>query len=259
MDKMMKIRDIYNRMNELCPSSLSLDWDNDGIMCMPDPDMSVGRILLTLDITKGVVKFAGQNGVQLVISHHPLVFKPIKRLSASDLTGGKLLKLAGSNIAAMSFHTRLDATDGGVNDALADRLSLSDVRPFGEDGEMMGRVGEVRECTLSAFALFVKERLDIRHPISVVDAGRPVRRVAVLGGAGKDFIASAIEVGADTLVTGEVGYNALVDAKDMGLNIILGGHYHTEHPILDKIRDTLAATDPTLEFLFYDCDPEQFY
>lgn len=256
---MMKIRDIYNRMNELCPSSLSLDWDNDGIMCMPDPDMSVGRILLTLDITKGVVKFAGQNGVQLIISHHPLVFKPIKRLSASDLTGGKLLKLAGSNIAAMSFHTRLDATDGGVNDALADRLSLSDVRPFGEDGEMMGRVGEVRECTLSAFALFVKERLDIRHPISVVDAGRPVRRVAVLGGAGKDFIASAIEVGADTLVTGEVGYNALVDAKDMGLNIILGGHYHTEHPILDKIRDTLAATDPTLEFLFYDCDPEQFY
>lgn len=256
---MIKIRDIYNRMNELCPSSLSLDWDNDGIMCMPDPDMSVGRILLTLDITNGAVEFACQNGVELIISHHPLVFKPIKRLSASDLTGGKLLALAGSNIAAMSFHTRLDAADGGVNDALAEKLSLVGVRPFGEDGEMIGRVGEVRECILSEFALFVKERLGIKYPISVVDAGRPVRRVAVLGGAGKDFIASAIEVGADTFVTGEVGYNALVDAKDMGLNIIIGGHYHTERPILDKIRDTLAATDRTLDFLFYDCDPEQFY
>lgn len=256
---MMKLYDIYNRMNELCPSSLSLDWDNDGIMCMPDPSMSVGKILLTLDVTKSAVSFARNNGVELIISHHPLVFKPIKRLSASDLTGGKLLELASVNIAAMSFHTRLDAADGGVNDALAERLSLADVHPFGQDGEMMGRVGNVRECALSEFALFVKERLGIKHALSVVDAGRPVRRVAVLGGAGKDFIDSAIEVGADTFVTGEVGYNALVDAKDMGLNIVLAGHYHTERPILDKIKDTLAAADQTLEFLFYDCDPEHFY
>lgn len=254
----MKIIDIYSRLDSFCPTHLSCDWDNDGIMCLPDRNASTDKVLLTLDITNGAVEYAKEIGAGLIISHHPLVFSPLRRLSQSDLVGGKLLKLAKNNIAAMSFHTRLDAAIGGVNDALAKCLGVLDTSPFGEDGEMIGRVGDVDECPLSEFAQKVKRSLNAPC-VSVAGAGKSVHRVAVLGGAGKDFVNSAIAVGADTFVTGEMGYNALVDARDAGLNVILAGHYYTERPVLDTLAHIISELDPTLKIEFYECDPEQFY
>lgn len=254
----MKLTEIYNRLDSFCPTDLSCDWDNDGIMCLPDAGASTDAVLLTLDITSGAVEYAKKIGAGLIVSHHPLVFSPIKRLSSEELVGEKLLTLAKNNIAAFSFHTRLDAAIGGVNDALAQRLDVLDTTPFGEDGEMIGRVGYVEESSLAAFAKRVKIALGAPC-ISACDSGKSVRRVALLGGAGKDFVRSAIAAGADTFVTGEMSYNALVDARDAGLNVVLAGHYYTERPVLDRLVSIITELDPTLKIEFYECDPEQFY
>ncbi len=235
---MSTVYEIYKLLDSLIPPSLSCEWDNDGVMCMPDADRTVSGILLTLDITSEAIDYAEQNQMNVIISHHPLVFRPIKGLSALDYVGKRLVRLTENGISAFSFHTRLDAASGGVNDALAEKLGLTDAEPFGPDGEKIGRIGYVKPSDLDAFANVVKERLDCPN-VTVSDAGNRTHRVAVLGGAGKDYVISALKSGADSYVTGEMDYNSLLDSREMGLNVILAGHFHTENPVLEKLKNMI--------------------
>lgn len=246
----MTVKELYDYLSGRIPAELSCEWDNDGLMCCPKAEREVKRVLVTLDISNEAVKMAMKNGCDVILSHHPLVFRPIKALTTDNGVQAKLIKLVQNGISAMSFHTRLDVLPGGVNDALSDKLGLKDVEPFGEDGVMMGRVGYVNENTLENFAEFVKNVLGA--PVVFYNGELIVQKVAVVGGSGGGFMSAAKKCGADTMVTGTIGYHDLADAKENGINLVEAGHYFTEAPVVDYLADMVKDADENIELYFFD-------
>lgn len=241
----MKVREYERYFSEKIPRELSLEWDNDGLMCCPDANKDVKRVLVALDVTEEVVKTAVDGGYDLILSHHPMIFRGIKALTPKDGVGRKILALVKHDIAVMSFHTRLDAVAGGVNDVLASLLGLRNVTSFGEEG--IGRIGDLpAEMTPEAFAAQVKAVLNA-PVVSLAKGNETAFRVAVLGGSGKDDVYSAIKAGADTYVSGELAYHQLVDAPETGMTLITAGHFYTEYPVCERLSALVKEADPTVE------------
>ena len=240
----MTVKDIYKRLDMRIPKELSEPWDNDGVMCCADFLQEVNKVIITLDVTEDVVDYAIESCVDLIISHHPLIFKPLTSVCESNHVGRKVIKLLENGITVLSFHTRLDKVVGGVNDKLCDLLGIKDAIPFGEGD--LGRIGYIEsERLLDDFAYHVKDTLDA-DVVRVADALNPVRHVAVVGGDGKSYVKDAIALGADTYVSGRIGYNVMEEAAEMGINLIEAGHYFTEQPITEFLRDLLISYDPSL-------------
>lgn len=231
----MNIRELYDHLDERIPASLSCEWDNDGLMVEPDGEREVKKALISLDVTPEVVDYAVEGGFDLILSHHPLIFKPLKSVNDDSVIGRMVKKLLVNGVSVMSFHTRLDRVDGGVNDALAAVIGLKDIEPMPEIGRV-GTLGE--EVYIDDFVGFVRDVLGCEY-INFVGE-RPVYRVAVVGGDGKDNFADALSCGADTYLTGSMSYNTMVDAAFMGVNVIEAGHFHTEHPVCTVLAQTLG-------------------
>ena len=247
----MTVYELYKKLCEEYPCELSCEWDNDGIMCCQDYKKEVKNILLCLDVTEEAVDYAKEKGCDLIVSHHPLVFRGLRALTEENHVARKVMKLLSDGISVFSFHTRADAAEYGVNDALAEILGLENIEPFG-DG--MGRVGYIKEKTeIEKFAQFVKEKLS--SPATSYIGEGDCHRVAVLGGDGKDCISDAISSGADTYVSGSVSYNAYIDAREMGIKIIEAGHFHTENPVLSRFEQAIKKQIPDAKILKYDSYP----
>lgn len=243
----MTIGKLYAFLNELIPPSLSCEWDNDGLMCCPDPEAPVRKVLVALDITAAVVKTAIDGGYDAIVSHHPLIFKPLRNVQPADPVARKVIDLLRAGVSAMSFHTRLDAVEGGVNDVLANALGLQNVVPFGENGEAIGRVGTLdKEITLREFAARVKA-VTGAEAVQVSDAGRSVFRVAVLGGSGSDDVKAAEQAGADTYLSGELKHNWLTDAPERGMNLVAAGHFYTEDPVCKRLCELILQADAHIQ------------
>ncbi len=243
----MKTIELYNFLNNAIPSSLCCEWDNDGLMCCPDKGREINRALITLDITADAVEYAKQGGFDVIISHHPLIFKGIKSITPDACVSAKAIELIRSGISAMSFHTRLDALSGGVNDMLAKKLGVKNTVAFGADGEEIGRIGELdKPMALSEFARLVKDALGA-PAVLCADAGKQVKKVALLGGEGGDDIAAAAAAGADTYVSGRLGYHAMTDAPECGMNLIEAGHFYTEFPVCQRLAEVVASADAGIE------------
>lgn len=241
----MTVSELYAFLNEKIPPSLSCEWDNDGLMCCPDPDREVRRVLVCLDATAQMVEKAINEKFDVILTHHPLVFHKLPALEPSIPVAQKLIDLCRAGIAVMSFHTRLDALAGGVNDTLAALLGLGEVAPFGEDG--IGRVGVLKnDLTLKEFAALVKEKLGCPAVICA-SGGKPVRRVAVLGGSGSDDVSFAAAAGADTYLSGEIAFHHLSYAPENGMNLVVAGHYYTEAPICRVLSEFVKAADDTAQ------------
>lgn len=239
---MIKLSELYSYLNTKIPQELSCDWDNDGLMCAVSPDKPINKVLLSLDITQDVIGYAIQNGFDLIISHHPLIFHPLAGLNYTDSVSKKVISLLRHDIAAFSFHTRLDAMQGGVNDVLASRLGVENTEVF----ENIGRIGNLTtELTAEEFACKVKEKLGC-DKVTYIDGGKKVRRVVLLGGSGKGYLEYALKAGADTFLTGEMPYDAEITAKENGINLILAGHYHTENIVCGQLEKLLKEYDGAL-------------
>ena len=242
----MTVFELYRFLENKIPRSLSCEWDNDGLMCCPDPDREVKKVLLALDITEAIVNEAQEMGCDVILSHHPLVFRPVKALTTEGGVPRKLIRLVQNGISAMSFHTRLDAVCGGVNDMLAATLGLENVSAFGPEGEQMGRIGNLAApLSLEVFAEQVKKTLGA--PFVLVSGAGQVSRVAVLGGEGDDFIREAESVGADVLVSGRLGYHPMTDAPEGSIALIEAGHYYTERPVLSALEKMVKEADGSIE------------
>ena len=237
----MTVKKLYEKLCERIPESLSCEWDNDGIMCSSDSSADVNNVLIALDVTEEVVDYAISRNFDLIVSHHPLIFKPIGSLTEENHISRKLIKLITNNVSVFSFHTRADKVEGGVNDLLADYIGLVDVEPFGEDG--LGRIGTLPdERELENFAEDVKMQLGA-DSVRYADAYNTVKRVALVGGDGKDYVKAAIEAGADTYLSGRIGYNVMEEAADMGINLIEAGHYFTEFPVTSFFSSLISEFD----------------
>ena len=240
----MNVKELYKKFSERIPSELSEPWDNDGLMCSPDDGAEVLRVLVTLDVTEDIVDYAISSHFDLIVSHHPLIFRPIGAISQENHIARKLIKLIQGGVSVFSFHTRADKVVGGVNDSLSDLIGMFDTEPFGEGG--LGRLGILDSVTtLEDFAYRLKE-VTGADSIRISDAYNPVSRVAIVGGDGKDYVKAAIAAGADTFVSGRIGYNVMEEAPEMGINLIEAGHYFTEQPVTDFFRTLLLDFDPDL-------------
>ena len=245
----MTFRELYSELDKIFPKSLSCEWDNDGVMCMSAPDKQVKKILISLDIPEDVVDYAIQNSFDTIVSHHPLVFKSQQSLSVDNYTQRKLIKLVKNDINVMSFHTRLDAVEGGVNDTLCKLLGFKSV--VVDEIDPIGRIAILdMEASLEEFSESVKDKLE--SPIVLFSGNNPVKKVYVCGGDGKDMIPAAIKNGADTLLTGRASYNTMIDAKDMGLNIIEAGHFYTEEPVCAALEFRISDLDSSIEVERYE-------
>ena len=239
----MTVKELYERMRDYMPDSLSEEWDNDGLMCAPDGTREVRRVLLVLDVTEELVDYAIENAFDLIVSHHPLIFKPLRAVNEQNHVARKLIKLIGNEISVFSFHTRADKTVGGVNDRLSELLGIEGAVPFGEGD--LGRIGELDEMTLEDFIYKVKTTLGA-DVVKYSDGYNSVKRVAIVGGDGKDFVADAIALGADTYLSGRLSYNVMEEAAELGINLVEAGHYFTEQPLMEFFKETLCALDRSL-------------
>lgn len=241
----MTVYELYRELEKRIPRELSCAWDNDGLMCCPHPEREVRRVLVALDITAAVVEAAIAGKYDLIVSHHPLIFRPLKAIEPQNPVARKCISLLSAGIAAMSFHTRLDAVEGGVNDTLAEALGLQNVLPFaGDDGAAIGRVGELKSpMSVEEFAATVK-RVTEAAAVSYTDVGIPVRRVALLGGSGSDDVLAAERAGADTYLSGEIAHHHMTDAPERGMNLISAGHFETEQPVTRRLSAMLSELLP---------------
>ena len=240
----MTVNELYEKLNERIPKILSEEWDNDGIMCCADGTQEVSRVLVTLDVTDEIVDYAVSSHFDLIISHHPLIFRPLSALTEENHVARKVIKLLTDGITVFSFHTRADKVADGVNDQLAELIGVHEAVPFGEG--MLGRIGTVDEaCELEDFVCTVKQSLNA-DAVRYADAFNAVKRVAVVGGDGKDFVRAAIEAGADTYVSGRIGYNLMEEASGLGINLIEAGHFFTEQPVTDFFMNLVLEFDPDI-------------
>ncbi len=254
----MTIKELYAFFDEKIPRALSCDWDNDGLMVCADKNAEVHRVLVALDITAAVAEHAIQEGYDLIVSHHPLIFHPLKAVAPGEATVNKVIRLLTSGVSAMSFHTRLDAVAGGVNDVLANAIGLQEIIPFGKDGEEMGRIGNLpAPMTLREFAELVKRATGAKQ-VQISDSGKPVSRVAVLGGGGAGESGAAAAAGADTYLTGDLRHDQLTEAPERGMNLVQGGHFYTENLVCNRIRELLLEADETLTVDLIDSYPAEF-
>jgi dinuclear metal center YbgI/SA1388 family protein len=249
---MTTVSDIYDFLDGKAPFSLQMSFDNAGFL-VGDGTHPVTKILVSLDITEEVIREAKELGAELIVSHHPVIFFPAKRVTADEPLGRKLIGLIQNDIAAICCHTNLDAVADGVNDALAERAGLTKVEQLHQDGVDgqgrpygIGRVGELtQEMPLSDYLSFLKRNL-APNGVRYADAGRPVRRVAVGGGACADMMKDALDKGCDTFVTSDVKYDGFLDAEAWGINLVDAGHFPTENVVCPRLVEWLQKAFPEL-------------
>ena len=256
---MLSCQVVMNALERIAPRHLAEDWDNTGLL-VGSYAQKVERILVSLDVDDTVVAEAIERSADMIVAHHPAIFRGMKQLRTDLPLGRRLAALLTHGIAVAAAHTNLDITRGGVNDVLAERLGLEKLSTFitteQADGsaESLGRIGTLpAPMRIEDFAHSVCKRLGVSHVRLVRAADRPVRRVAVVGGAGAEFIDTAVRRGADVYLTGDVKYHEAQRAVEQGMHIIDAGHFGTERPVLpvlaDLLRAGLAAEHGTVEIL----------
>nr|WP_319488368.1 Nif3-like dinuclear metal center hexameric protein [uncultured Caproiciproducens sp.] len=238
--------DLYDYIDSFAPFRSAMSFDNPGLL-VGDREMSVTSVVLSLDITPPVVLEASQLGAQLIISHHPVIFNPLKKID----TGSAPYLLAKYGVTAICAHTNLDMAAGGVNACLATHLQLQNVRMLSEyetSGLPEALVGETAgEYAPAAFAGFVKEVLGC-DGLRYTDGARAITRVGLCSGGGADLVYAAAEYGCQAFVTGESKHNILLDAENMGMTLVDAGHFYTEDIVIQPLMDRLKEQFSNVSF-----------
>ena len=238
--------DIFKFIDSFAPFGSAMGFDNPGLL-VGDGQEEVKKALLSLDITPEVVREAVSIGADLIISHHPVIFQPLKAVRP----GTAVFLLVQNGIAAICAHTNLDMASGGVNDCLAQRLNLKNIRTLKEyenSGLPEALQGEMeREYAPREFAEFVKNALGCGG-VRYADGGRPVKRVGLCGGGGADLLYDAAEAGCQAFVTGESKHNILIDAENLGVTFVDAEHFYTENVVIRPLGEKLKARFPDVAF-----------
>ena len=243
---MAEIGSIYDAIDLIAPCDSALDFDNVGLL-VGDKKEKTDRVLLTLDITRKVVEEACSLEVKLIVSHHPVIFHPLRSLNSADIP----YLLAEKGIAALCCHTNLDLSPAfGTNTALAAALGLREFTPAEDAGRNAAVFcGELEQpMEPDEFAGYVKEKLKASglkyHPGS-----RLVRRVFLCSGAGGEGLSFAAAQGADAFVTGELKHHEALEAAVRGITAVEAGHYETERPVVPFLAAYLQKKFPNVEFI----------
>ncbi len=250
---MAKVKEIRDYFDSVAPFYMKFDFDNIGLL-VGFSDAEVTKALVALDITDDVVDEAVKIGAQLIVSHHPLIFEPLKRVTDDDLKGRKVVKMIQNGISAICLHTNMDSAEGGVNDALMTALGakvcgLLDPHGAHDDGSPYGvsRLGELPEAMeLEDFLKMIRENLSA-NGLRYVSGGKKVKKIACCGGAGAGDMLKALACGCDTYVTSDLKYDHFLNARELGLNLIDADHFCTENVVVPVFYEKLKERWPELD------------
>ena len=251
---------VADAVNRLAPKSLAEEWDNPGLL-IGDPTAEVKKILVCLDVLDENILRAIELDTQLIVSHHPIIFRAIKNVRLDLPLGKKIARLLQNNLAVFAAHTNLDIAIGGVNDVLAKKIGLVDVKMFGYEEFSLGRLGTLETpMTAAEFALHVKNSLGAEN-VRLIDAGDfPIQKVGLCGGAGAELIHKAKFFGAQAFVTGDVKYHEAQAAVENKIHVVDAGHFATEFPIVHVLAEYLR--DELKDFnveIFEDAAAKDFF
>ena len=262
---MNKVTDIAKEIEQFAPEFLKEDYDNVGLM-VGDGDKEVKKVLLSLDCTNEVIKEAIRHDCDLIITHHPLLFKRPKNIIKGDLLGDKVITLIKEDIALYSCHTNLDSAKEGINETIVNMLGFSSsqiIESNESENYQNGGIGRLvkleKEILLSDIVDVVKKTLNIKN-MRVVKGSDKVKILAIINGSGQDFFIEAKKLGADCIITGDTTYHFASDFKEMGISIIDAGHFATEYIVFLKTLEFLKEKFKGVEFIASEkCkDPYEF-
>ncbi|MBE5732455.1 MAG: Nif3-like dinuclear metal center hexameric protein [Clostridiales bacterium] len=243
---MAKLKEIISVLEEIAPPFLALSFDNAGLN-IGDKESEITGITVCLDATEAVVDEAINNGSNLIVSHHPVIFAPIKNLNDAYENYRTVTKAIKNDINVYSMHTNLDSVAGGVNDSIADLLGIKNKCVIDEldINAGIGRVGDITPITVGDLAQNVEKIFSFPVRVIAKDVNEKVCRIAVVNGSGADieYIDKAKKMGATCFITSEIKHHVALYAKSVGMNMIESGHYATEHFYIDilvkKISDAM--------------------
>ena len=256
---MANVSEILEFFNTIAPFYMKLDFDNVGLL-VGFHEAEVHKVVVALDITDAVIDEAVKQGAQLIVSHHPLLFDAIKRVTDDESKGRKIIQMIQNGISAICLHTNLDTAEGGVNDLLMQALGAKVIgllAPHGKhpDGSAYGisRLGELPEAMdFNEFLMKAKTSLQ-SNGLRYVSGGKTVQHIACCGGAGAGDMLAAVAAGCDTYVTADLKYDHFLLAKELGLNLIDADHFCTENVVVPYIKDTLSSRFPELSVAIAAC------
>ena len=239
-NSIMTVNDIYKFIDEIAPFKYQAGSDNCGII-VGDKNAQVNKVLVCLDVTNDVVFEANKKGVDLIISHHPLMYSPVSTIKKSD----PLHALVSSNINLIAVHTNIDIASDGVSDLMLCALNFpksnTPIIPIGGENTGFGRIIQIDE-PMSAKELAEKCKAAFNSTvIRYVDADKPIKKIGVSSGSAAETVDMALDAGCDAFICGEVKYSKLLFAKDHGLTLIEAGHFHTENIFCDDMVTRLKA------------------
>ena len=242
----MRVKDLLKTLDEIAAFGLAEEWDNVGLM-LGEPNKSIKGILVALDPTEEILAEAQEIGADCIITHHPLIFQPLKAIYTDQPLGRFLRKALENEISVIGCHTNLDQALGGVNDVLADSLGIQDSRPLvsvetspEKAGTGFGRVGRLADpLSPEAFIGYLCDFFKL--PVLRVAGQLPeeINIVAVCGGSGSDLAQAAYASGAQVYITGEVKHSTARWAEAAGFCIIDAGHFATENPVVESLVEVL--------------------
>jgi len=258
---MVLIRTVTEFLEQIAPPALAEEWDNVGLL-VGDDSREATAVMTCLTLTRNVADEAIRRNAQLVVSHHPVLFRPVQQLTGATSEGLMLLELVRAGIAIYSPHTSYDSAHDGVNQQLAALLNLKEIavlRPLsaiGDEGKDVtgievvgaGRYGILESAmTLSEFNQRVKAQLGIGYVQYVGEPSARIERVGIACGSAAEFIHDAREKGCQALLTGEARFHACLEAQTVEISLVLAGHYATERPAMERLHEKLAGKFPALE------------
>ena len=258
----MKCSEIFEYLTNLYPLELAMDWDNSGFL-IGRSDKEVKNVLVVLDITNEVLEYARAKDIDLIVSHHPIIFSALKRVTDETLLGNYILKILKNDICVIAMHTNFDIAKGGMADICSERLGLSNTCVFERtnvcDGEELGigKIGDLKkDMSLDELIKLVKTKFDLSY-VSVFgreNINSNIRRVAISPGSGKGMYKYAVKR-ADVLITGDITHHDGLDAANDGVCIIDATHYGLEHLFIEKVKSDLIKLDKINVFEYKNTNP----
>ena len=244
---MITVNQVYEAMQAIAPLELAEHWDNPGLLV--DCGGQMHRVLAALDITPEVVAEAAAKQCEMIVSHHPVIFDPLKKIGPQDVP----FQLVQAGISAICMHTNLDAAEGGVNEVLAGIFDMKNMETFAEG---CGRIGTTMPTTVEALAKFCADTL--HTGVKYVNGARAVTCLAEVSGGGGSYLEEAIARGADCLVTGEAAHHIALLARQKGIGLVVAGHWGTEHAIADVLAVQLEKQFPALTVAHAEADADPY-
>ena len=261
---MIKVNNIIKEMELLAPTYLKEDFDNVGLM-VGDKNKEVKKVLLALDCTLKVIEEAKKENVELIITHHPLIFKRPSSITTDTLQGKKIIELIKNDISLYSSHTNLDSVENGLNDTIVSILGFDNSKILEknkrDDKAGLGRIVSLNESIqLEDLISKIKKSLNINN-LRVVKGKDKVNKIAIINGSGQDFIGKAVALGADCIITGDTTYHFASDYKEIEISILDVGHFASEQITFFNVMENLKEKFKDVEFITstVEEDPFSFY